>query len=198
MDPLGNAHRLPEDIRRIADQLVVGRCGDDPQSFMRTEGIARYVAPNSPYPIAADHLAPFEGKPLSSPLRGPLGRRPTYGPEGLEPGRERRRRQCQYFRYLGTLTLAALGFYGARPVNTGYPVVFDTDRNLPITITGFGARYAVGFLQIAGKGGGAFVEYHDLTTSICRSRTRPAGTSCWPALTAMITGSRRFASPTDR
>jgi len=40
-------------------------------------------------------------------------------------------------------------------------VVFETARNLPVTITNFGPAYARDFLQIDGKGGGAFVEYHD-------------------------------------
>ena len=177
MDPLGNAHRLPEDIRRIADQLVVDRCGDDPQSFMRTEDIVGHVAPGSPYRIGADRLTPFEGSPDIPAIANSAGPPPHARVGGVWNKAENvAADNANIFGGLGTLTLAdptlaipeapataaALGYYGALLLNTGDPVVFETDRNLPITITSFGATYAAGFLQVEGKGGGAFVEYHDL------------------------------------
>ena len=54
-----------------------------------------------------------------------------------------------------------LGFYGARLIQPGDPFEFDGGANLPIVRMEIGAGYAEGFLQVASKGGGAYLEHHD-------------------------------------
>ncbi len=57
-------------------------------------------------------------------------------------------------------TPEALAYYGARLYRHGDGITFDTDRDMPVTITDIGPTYATGFLHVEGKGGGAFIEHH--------------------------------------
>ena len=167
---------LPDDIRRTVDQIVVDRCGNDPGTFMRTEAVPGHVAPAMAYRVTSEGLVPAAAKseeavaidPGTPPphvrVRGHWNRTETVAAG-----------DANIFGGLGTLTLpapaltipeapptaSALGFYGARLLRVGDAVRFETDRNLAITHTNFGPAYAANFLQVADKGGGAFVEHHD-------------------------------------
>ena len=43
----------------------------------------------------------------------------------------------------------------------GDPVVFESNQNLPVTIMNIGPAYVSDYLHVEGRGGGAFIEYHD-------------------------------------
>ena len=176
MDPLRNAHELPDDIRRTLDMLVIDRCGDDPQSFMVTEDIVGHVAPGASYRLDPDRLTRLDGgaAPAAPTPRVEAGAPPHVRPAGVWNPKEEVA-GANIFGGLGTLTLpaadlvipeapasaAALGFYGARPFSVGDVVVFEGDRNLAVTITNFGPAYADGYVHVEDRGGGAFIEYHD-------------------------------------
>ena len=83
--------------------------------------------------------------------------------------------QANIFGDIGTLTLDSanivipaaaatsemLGFYDARLLIAGEPFAFDTPVDLPIIHMEVGASYTTGFLEVASKGGGPFLEHHD-------------------------------------
>ena len=167
---------LPEDIRRTLDQLMVDRCGEDPRSYMRTEDVIGHVAPGGWYRIDADRLSATA--PPASPPAGPapgaapphVRLRGTWNAEE-DPGSS----NANIFGGLGTLTIAeggfavpaapataeALAFYGARLFSLGDTLRFETDRNLPVTVLAIGPASVADFLQVEGRGGGTFIEYHD-------------------------------------
>ena len=167
---------LPDDIRRTVDQIVVDRCGNDPGTFTCTEAVPGHVAPAMAYRVTSEGLVPAAAKseeavaidPGTPPphvrVRGHWNRTETVAAG-----------DANIFGGLGTLTLPApaltipeapppasvLGFYGARLLRVGDAVRFETDRNLAITHTNFCPTCAANFLQVADKGGGAFVEHYD-------------------------------------
>ena len=177
MDPLRNAQDLPDDIRRTVDRLVVDRCGDDPQSYMRTEDIIGYVAPGVPCRLEVDRVTAVIGK--AEPSAAPLGS--GVPPPHVRLGGEWNANEdvassnANVFGGLGTLTLStadlvipeapstasALAFYGARLHEVGDIVVFESDQNLPVTIMNIGPAYVADFLHVEGRGSGSFIEYHD-------------------------------------
>lgn len=167
---------LPDDIRRTVDRIAVDRCGDDPGAFMRTEAVSGHVAPGKSYRVTSDGLVATADEPEETESAGPGSAPPHVRVRGVWNRTESvTAGDANIFGGLGTLTLPdpvlsipeasptapALGFYGARQLRVGDPLRFETDRNLAVTVTHFGPTYAERFLQVADKGGGAFVEYHD-------------------------------------
>jgi len=174
---LRNLDRFPDDIRQTAERLVVDRCGEDPQSYMTTEDIIGYVAPGACYRVEADRLVPWADGPESL---DPLPEDPDPPPHLRIDGRWRRAEdvpsaKANILGGLGTLTVvdqtlaipeapttaAALSFYGARLLAVGDPIIFESDQNLPVTVVNIGPTYVSDYLHVEGKGGGAFIEYHD-------------------------------------
>ncbi len=178
MDPLRNAHALPDDIRDTLDRLVVDRRGDNPGSHMFTEDIIGHVAPGACYRLETDRLTPWDDAVA----------RPTPSPKSSGPPpphvricghwsrtEEVASAKANILGGLGILTLpdatlaipqapttaAALAFYGARLLAVGDAVEFEADQNLPVTVMNIGPAYVADYLQVAGRGGGSFIEYHD-------------------------------------
>ena len=146
---------------------------------MTTEDVIGHVVPGACYRLEADRLVPWEDGPRSS--------KPQPQPKDQEPpphlrvgGRWRGAEQVPSAKAnilggLGTLTVAentliipeaptttaALSYYGARLLAVGDPVVFESDQNLPVTIMNIGPAYVSDYLHVEGRGGGAFIEYHD-------------------------------------
>ncbi len=170
---------LPEDILRTLDRLMVDRCGDDPQSFMRTEDVIGHVAPGRRYRIDADRLSAVVSPPSLAERAGGSAAPdppPHVRIRGIWDAKENFPAvNANLFGGLGTLTLAeggfsvpeapasddALAFYGARLLSVGDVLAFETDSNLPVTILHIGPAYVADFLQVEGRGGGTFIEYHD-------------------------------------
>ena len=176
MDPSRISAGLPEDIRQTVDQIVVDRCGDDPQSYMRTEDIIGHVAPGAPYRIDADRLSRVGGETRSRSASAVPDIPPPHvrlrgiwnATEDVESS------NANVFGGLGTLTLSqsdfdipeapssepALAYYGARIYQHGDIVEFAASQNMPVTVTSFGPTYASGFLHVDGLGSGSFIEHH--------------------------------------
>ena len=178
MDTLRHIRELPEDILADFHRFLVNRKGDSPDSFMVTEDVVGYVAPGCTYVVARDAFTPTDedagdqagpGAPATPPphvcVRGTWN---THEDIALEDG--------NIFGGLGTLTLEqpvldlpqapttaqALVYYDARLLRVGDRVVFETAINLPVTITNLGGGYVERYLKVREKGGGAYIEYHDL------------------------------------
>ncbi len=177
MDRSRISGELPDDIRKTIDKLVVDRCGDDPQSYMRTEDIIGYVAPGAQYRIDTDNVSSVSGDatPFAAPVETDTS--PPYvrlrGSWNLNEDVDSS--NANILGGLGTLTLPqtdivipeapstapALAFYGARIFEHGDIVAFETSQNLPVTIVKIGPAYVKDYLHVEGKGGGSFIEYHD-------------------------------------
>jgi hypothetical protein len=167
---------LPDDIRSTIDQIVVDRCGPDPRSFMRTEGIIGHVAPDISYRIDSEQLTPVADTAISPPPSpGNQTPPPHVRLAGVWNATENvDSANANIFGGLGTLTIArsafhipaapstdsALAFYRARLLRHGDIVAFEASHNMPVTVTDYGSEYANGFLHVDGLGSGSFIEYH--------------------------------------
>ena len=176
MDPSRVSTDLPDDIRSTIDQIVVDRCGEDPHSFMRTEAIIGYVAPDAAYRIDPERLTPVPETCVSpSPKPGDSAPPPHVRLSGVWNATEDvESSNANIFGGLGTLTIvqsafaipeapstdAALAFYRARLLRHGGLVSFEAPTNMPVTVTDYGPAYADGFLHVEGLGSGSFIEYH--------------------------------------
>ena len=176
LDPSRISAGLPEDIRNTIDQIVVDRCGDDPQSYMRTEDIIGFVAPGARYRIEADRLSRVSGAARSqSTPAAPAAPPPHVRLRGVWNATEDiGSSAANVFGGLGTLTLSqsdfdvpeapstesALAYYGVRIYQHGDIVEFAASQNMPVTVTRYGPAYASGFLHVDGLGGGSFIEHH--------------------------------------
>lgn len=176
MDPSRISKDLPDDIRTTIDQITVDRCGEDPQSFMRTEDIIGYVAPETAYRIEPGRLTRVTDQTTPrSPSSSPGSPPPHVRLRGIWNATEDvESSNANVFGGLGTLTISqsefiipeaasnasALGFYGAEIFAHGDVVEFEVSQNMPVTVTNYGPAYANGFLHVDGLGSGSFIEYH--------------------------------------
>ncbi len=168
---------LPDDIQKTIDKLIVDRCGDDPQSYMRLEDIIGYVAPGARYRIEHDSFSNVSGDamPAAAPVEADVSPPYVRLRGSWNPNENVDSSNANILGGLGTLTLTqsdfaipeapstapALAFYGARMFEQGDLVAFETSQNLPVTILNIGPAYVKGYLHVEGKGGGSFIEYHD-------------------------------------
>ena len=58
-------------------------------------------------------------------------------------------------------TAENLAFYQCRLMHLGDSVNFESDEELPVTVTTIGEEYVDGYLMNEYKGGGSYLEYHD-------------------------------------
>lgn len=172
---------LPDDILRNVDSLSVDRRGDDTDAFMVTHEIVGHVSPGRVYcidenaVIAASADALVHTPPVHTTMPGAV-RPPHLRLSGdWDSSASVETEQANIFGDIGILTLTTaeiaipeasatpemLGFYGASLITAGDPFEFDGGANLPIVRMEIGAGYAEGFLQVASKGGGAYLEHHD-------------------------------------
>lgn len=184
------AEGLPDDILRDVDRLKVNRRGEAVDAFMVTHEIVGHVAPGRVYCIGEHGIvdAPLNSSANSSanspaeapPMVDAAAQGSTFPPHLRLSGEwdssvAVETEQANIFGDIGTLTLDSadivipaaaaisemLGFYDARLLIAGEPFAFDTPVDLPIIHMEVGASYTTGFLEVASKGGGPFLEHHD-------------------------------------
>ena len=168
---------LPDDILRDAEHLTVDRRGDASDAFMVTYEIVGHVAPGQIYAIGDRAIV---GAPDG------VESRPAVAAEATSPPYLRlsgnwdnsvsvETEQANILGDVGILTLQTdeivipeapctvemLGFYGGQLLNSGDVFEIDANANLPVTRMEIGAGYADGYLHVASKGGGAYLEHHD-------------------------------------
>ncbi|MGZ0246501.1 MAG: hypothetical protein ACKVH1_11180, partial [Alphaproteobacteria bacterium] len=184
------AEGLPDDILRDVDRLKVNRRGEAVDAFMVTHEIVGHVAPGRVYCIGEHGIvdAPLNSSANSSanspaeapPMVDAAAQGSTFPPHLRLSGEwdssvAVETEQANIFGDIGTLILDSadivipaaaatsemLGFYDARLLIAGEPFAFDTPVDLPIIHMEVGANYTTGFLEVASKGGGPFLEHHD-------------------------------------
>ena len=168
---------LPEDILRDAEHLTVDRRGAAADAFMVTYEIVGHVAPGQAYAIGdrAVIAAPDGAKPQAAAAVDaappPYLRLSGDWDDSVSVETE----QANILGDVGILTLRTdrivipeapctaemLGFYGGRLLGAGEVFEIDANANLPVTRMEIGAGYADGYLHVASKGGGAYLEHHD-------------------------------------
>lgn len=170
---------LPDDILRDVEHLEVDRRGDAADAFMVTYEIVGHVAPGEMYRIA-------ESAVIAAPDAGAASSASETLQDALPPPHLRltgawdssvsvETEQANILGEVGILTVDTdaivipeapctaemLGFYGGRLLNPGDVFEVDANANLPVTRMEIGAGYADGYLHVASKGGGAYLEHHD-------------------------------------
>ncbi|CAN0572810.1 unnamed protein product, partial [Laminaria digitata] len=170
---------LPDDILTDVPGLAVDRRGDGDAVFMVTHGIVGYIAPGVVYRIGAGGLDSISGERATGeptalrtvPKTPPCIRLSGEWDNTVAVETD----QANIFGDIGTLTLdrdqivipeapataEALAYYGASLLRQGDDVCFETGVNMPVIRMEIGEGYAAGYLQIASKGGGAYLEHHD-------------------------------------
>lgn len=172
------AEGLPDDILRDVEHLEVDRRGDADDAFMVTYEIVGHVAPGQAYRIAENAI-------VAAPEAGGVSSRPAVK-NGVPPPHLRlsgdwddsvsvETEQANILGDVGILTLNTaeivipeapctaemLGFYGGRLLAAGETFEIEANASLPVTRMEIGAGYADGYLHVASKGGGAYLEHHD-------------------------------------
>lgn len=169
---------LPDEILRDVDHLKVDRRGEDADAFMVTYEIVGHVEPGRAYCIRENAVtaAPDGGRStfpvrLQSAVSPPHLRLSGRWDNSVSVETE----QANILGDVGILTLDTaeivipeapatpemLAFYGGRLLAPGEPFEFDVDAPLPVTRMEIGAGYADGYLHVASKGGGSYLEHHD-------------------------------------
>jgi len=176
IDALKMTRNLPDELIKAIPVLMVNRQGDTCDAYMRTENFIGHVAPEKTYQVSFsgfNEAMDQEAKPLPTPTMPPhcvltgvwqesvdlvikdaniLGGNGRYT---LAEGAE------SLVVPVAEATPTHLAYYGCHLLAVGDATSFNTQHNLPVTITSIGKDYAEGYLQKAEKGGGAYLEVHD-------------------------------------
>ncbi len=176
IDALKYTRQLPADILANLGALIVDRKGTNEEAYMRLENLIGYVKPKTHYRLTETGFteAPnTEIKPLPPPVKPPcieltgqwqntaeldLGNANILGDNGryiLGEG------ESELVIPIAETTPEHLAYYRAQLVKIGDAVSFETDGNLPLTVTSIGKTYADDYLTRADYGGGAYLEVHD-------------------------------------
>lgn len=170
---------LPDDILRDVQHLEVDRRGDGDDAFMVTYEIVGHVAPGQLYRIGEKAIVPETD--VGGASAGSTPRAATVPPPHLrlsgdwDSSVSVETEQANILGDVGILTLDTdeivipeapctaemLSFYGGRLLAAGETFQVEANANLPVTRMEIGAGYADGYLHVAAKGGGAYLEHHD-------------------------------------
>ena len=170
---------LPDEIKRDIPLLMVDRQSDTPDSYMITEKIVGAILPTKIYHLTLEGLieseADFMGEPSEShntvvepPLISVAGQW-VHGDSADD-------RSANILGGFGTLEIEndllvipaaqtnsdTLAYYGARLLDLGDEIVFDTSKALPICTMSIGENYRENYLLKEKLGGGFYLEYHDM------------------------------------
>lgn len=170
---------LPDDILRNVDSLSVDRRGEGRDAFMVTYEIIGHVAPETAYCVSGSGVSTADDtKAVSGSAKA---RSPSIVPPHLRISGDWdnsvaiETEQANILGDVGVLTIDTgeivipeapttpemLGYYGGCLLSTGDTFRFDTHANLPVARMEIGPGYADGYLHLASKGGGAYLEHHD-------------------------------------
>lgn len=160
------------------DKIIVNRIGNDAQSYMITDAVIGYVMPGNSYQVTHEGLIQTEN------IAAQKIRREVGGPAPLHvrftgswiTSDETTPTDANIFGGLGTLaigqsdleipeapaTAAALAYYDAHLVEIDDVIEFESDAVLPVTLMSIGSTYVDQYLKVEEKGGGAYLEYHDM------------------------------------
>ncbi len=176
IDALAMMRNMPDELISQIPTLMVNRLGNDPESFMRTENFLDAVKPRVCYRLGMDGFAEAQGQlPATLP-------NPTTPPSCVLTGDwdDRARKVVEGANILGgngSYTLATnknalvvpiaqttaenLAYYGSALLRVGDVTCFESNGNLPVTITSVGQNYVRNYLLNESRGGGAYLEVHD-------------------------------------
>lgn len=159
------------------DRLKVNRTGDHAQSFMITDEVLGTVEPGKRYRITLNGLVLTDAD-ISQSFKH---KRQVKTPANIQfhgvwvTTEDAKATDANILGGSGTLqinqtelcipevvaTAENLSFYGAKLVQLGDIIEFETTEALPVTITRVGSSYVEHYLKVENKGGGAYIEYHD-------------------------------------
>jgi hypothetical protein len=172
------AEGLPDDMLRDVDHLKVDRRGAGSDAFMVTYEIVGHVEPGHAYCLGENAIlnAPGEARsPVSAAVPGATPPPHLRLSGDWDSSVSVETEQANILGDVGILTLNTneivipeapatpemLGYYGGRLLSAGEAFEFDADANLPVARMEIGAGYADGYLHVASKGGGSYLEHHD-------------------------------------
>ena len=159
------------------DRIKVNRTGDHVQSFMVTDEVLGTVEPRKRYRITINGLVLTDANNSESFKQ----KRQIQTPANVQfhgawiTTDDGKATDANILGGSGTLqinqtelcipqvvaTAENLSFYGAKLVQLGDIIEFETTETLPVTITRVGSSYVEHYLKLENKGGGAYIEYHD-------------------------------------
>lgn len=170
---------LPDDILRDVGHLDVDRRGEAADAFMVTYEIVGYVGPGKAYCIGTGGVVEADDDGASTGSAMALS--PSVVPPHLRLSGDWdnsvsvQTEQANILGDVGVLTLDTdeiiipqapatpemLGFYGGCLLTGNDTFKIDASANLPVTRMEIGEGYVDGYLHVASKGGGAYLEHHD-------------------------------------
>jgi len=175
-DILAPIRRLPIEIKRDLQTLIVDRTGETDDAFMRTEHFLGHVHPNQIYTLSLDGMTPApngvepklpaEIEPPHLVLQGDWDSKVdlTIDDANILGGNGRYTLSSGHDELVvpeAETTPEHLAYYGSYLVPLGGNLAFNADAPLPITVTSVGQSYAVDYLFNANHGGGEYLEVHD-------------------------------------
>lgn len=178
-DPFRDVRKVHVNVLRDFDKILVDRHGLDDQAFMVLENLIGHVAPGKAYRIEDQGLTEVAAGTLtaltSAPSKDDTGLRYAEFSGEWDATVEGGADESNILGGNGTLTVPEgvikvpviattaenVAAFGATLLKTGDIIEFQTEEFLPVTVTNIGATYVKNFLYVEGKGGGAYIEYHD-------------------------------------
>ena len=177
IDALKTTRNLPDELIQALPVLMVNRMGDTHDAYMRTENFIGHVEPGITYQLSFSGFTKA-GNQACKPL--PASKTPPHcvltgvwqeAVDLLIKDANILGGNGRYILSEGVASLVIpvaettaehLAFYGCHLLALGDKTRFNTQHNLPVTITSIGKEYVAGYLQNEEKGGGAYLEVHDL------------------------------------
>lgn len=175
-DVLSGLRSLPEDLQKDVPVLTVNRQGVSPESYMRTENYLGYVEPNKVYQLQLDGMyetKTLSVKPLPNAITPPRTQLTgdwqskvdlTIDDANILGGNGRyllNKGETSLEIAIAETTPEHLAYYHSSLVKIGEAIQFESNGNLPLTVTSVGKDYPQGYLLDPKLGGGAYLEVHD-------------------------------------
>lgn len=158
------------------DRIVVDRQGEHPAAFMTTVGVSGMVDGLGTYVIGSQGIQSVEAQTIEpqavvprQPPQVVFQGRWLSAAEGAESGNnilgQNGRLEVDALRLEipeAKATPEHLAYYGAKLVAFGEPFQFETAEPMPTTTMAIGSHYVDGFITDQEKGGGVYLEHHNL------------------------------------
>ncbi|MGY0399976.1 MAG: hypothetical protein ACWIPH_08635 [Ostreibacterium sp.] len=175
-DSLATIRELPDDLKNDLPILLVNRKGHSKNAFMKTEHFIGHVEPNRVYQVTFEGFFPSRRKHADKLSQSKTPNKMTLRGE-WNPQIDVINSDANILGGNGCYTLPKgndfltipickttpeyLAYYGCQLVRIGDYVTFESNENLPVTITSVGDKYVDDYLLNPNLGGGAYLEVHD-------------------------------------